>query len=839
MSISKTIAALLAAGALQVQALQITSVSPQGEISRVRQVVAKFDDSAVNFGDPKAPAPLSLSCNDAQATKGTGRWLNDRQWVFDFENDLPPGVRCSLQVVPTFQSPKSQAISGKASYAFSTGGPFVQTVRPSTSQRIDEEQYFVLQLNGPATLASIRDNVWCAVEGLGERVPVKLIEGAERAALLKSLNLDKAASADPLRLATLACNRRLTAASKLQLVYGKGVTTPDGVANSVEKRYTFQVREPFTASFSCERENAQAACLPIRAMRLDFNAPVSRKLLEGIRLKSAKDTLKPVFDAEGDSDNVLSSVNFKPPLAEQTPYTLELPRDFKDASGRPLNNADRFPLKVATGAMPPLAKFAAAPFGIVERFAEPGAKAGDPALLPVTLRNVETALKVQGLVPATGKVSDLQPRTDADIIAWFRKVQRYDDYQIERKVAALEIKGALPKIVDEDNKEYVQSRMLSLLAGQPGVKTLDLPQPASGDPRPFEVVGIPLSPGFHVIEIASQKLGSSLLDERHGASRTMYVRTSALVTNLGVHFKLGRENALAWVTSLDKGAPVAGATVRVSSCGGQEIARAVTNTQGIASFKGLASEPPRCSGEDYRNAYFISARVRSAGPPQASTAPSGGGALREAKSVGAQSDMDSVEDMSFTWSDWHKGIEPWRFNVPTSRDTRPDQRAHTIFDRALLRAGETVSMKHLIRTETSQGFGLTDAVPDKLVVTHTGSGQQYVQPLDWRKTATGGQSAESTFAIPPAAKLGEYQVELRLGSRAIQTGVFRVEEFRLPVLEGRIQPSEKMALVNVKAVPTDVQINYVSSGGAANLPVRVSALLRSKNLSYSDHDAFN
>ncbi len=811
LSIAKTITALLAVTALQAQALQITSVSPQGEISRVRQVVAKFDDSAVTFGDPKAPAPLNLSCNDAQATKGTGRWLNDRQWVFDFENDLPPGVRCSLQVVPTFQSPKNQAISGKASYAFSTGGPFIQTLRPSTYQRIDEEQYFVLQLNGPASLASIRENVWCAAEGLGERVPVKLIEGTERAALLKSLNLDKSAAADPLRFATLACNRRLTAASKVQLVYGKGVATPGGVVNSVEKRYNFQVREPFTASFSCERENAQSSCLPIRAMRLDFNAPVPRKLLEGIRLKSAKDTLKPVFDSEGDSDNVLNSVSFKPPLAEQTPYALELPRDFKDASGRALNNADSFPLKVATGAMPPLAKFAAAPFGIVERFAEPGAKAGDMALLPVTLRNVEAALKVQGLVPAAGKVSDLQPRTDKDIIAWFRKVQRYDNYQVERKLASSDVKSALPKVVDADNKDYVQSRMLSLLAGQPGVKTLDLPQPASGDPRPFEVVGIPLSPGFHVVEIASQKLGASLLDERHGANRTMYVRTSALVTNLGVHFKLGRENALAWVTTLDKGAPVAGATVRVSSCSGEELAKAVTNAQGIANFKGLASEPPRCGGDDGRNAYFVSARHADNG----------------------------IEDMSFTWSDWHRGIEPWRFNVPTSTDIRPDQRAHTIFDRTLLRAGETVSMKHLLRTETSQGFGLADATPDKLVVTHTGSGQQYVQPLDWRKTATGGQSAESTFAIPPAAKLGEYQVELRLGSRAMPTGVFRVEEFRLPVLEGRIQPSEKKALVNVKSVPTDVQINYVSGGGAANLPVRVSALLRGKTLSYSDYDAFN
>ena len=51
----------LAAACLPAQALQIISLSPQGEVSRIRQVVAKFDDSAVNFGDPKAPAPLSLT----------------------------------------------------------------------------------------------------------------------------------------------------------------------------------------------------------------------------------------------------------------------------------------------------------------------------------------------------------------------------------------------------------------------------------------------------------------------------------------------------------------------------------------------------------------------------------------------------------------------------------------------------------------------------------------------------------------------------------------------------------------------------------------------------------
>lgn len=46
----------------------------------------------------------------------------------------------------------------------------------------------------------------------------------------------------------------------------------------------------------------------------------------------------------------------------------------------------------------------------------------------------------------------------------------------------------------------------------------------------------------------------------------MYVRTSALVTNLSVHFKLGRENAAAWVTTLDKGQVVANARIDRWSC---------------------------------------------------------------------------------------------------------------------------------------------------------------------------------------------------------------------------------------------------------------------------------
>ena len=77
-------------------------------------------------------------------------------------------------------------------------------------------------------------------------------------------------------------------------------------------------------------------------------------------------------DNNADGDSVVTELSFKPPFAEQAAFTIELPKNFKDDAGRTPANADSFPLPVATGAMPPLAKFAASPFGIVERFAEPG-----------------------------------------------------------------------------------------------------------------------------------------------------------------------------------------------------------------------------------------------------------------------------------------------------------------------------------------------------------------------------------------------------------------------------------------------------------------------------------
>src|SRR5690606_23118987 len=106
-----------------------------------------------------------------------------------------------------------------------------------------------------------------------------------------------------------------------------------------------------------------------------------------------------------------------------------------------------------------------------------------------------------------------------------------------------------------------------------------------GKGRQFEVVGIPLArPGFYVVELASPALGQALL----GRKATRYVAAGALVTNLSVHFKWGRELSLAWVTALDSGEAVGAADVRVvDSCTGKLLAQGRSDGRGRLAIKGL------------------------------------------------------------------------------------------------------------------------------------------------------------------------------------------------------------------------------------------------------------
>lgn len=807
---------LLAAGAAMVAttgpalAARIDRVQPSGEVDQARQVVVRFSAPVVPLGDAKRPPPVGLRC-DGAAPAGDGRWSDARTWLFDLRSPLPPGSDCVVQALPGWQPAEGGPLeAADTRFTFRTTGPAVVRVQPWPGSTVEEDAHFLLTLTGAATPASVAAHAGCEVEGLGERLPVRIVDGAPRDAVIAATFRGQRRPPDSANLLLLACQRPLPAEARVRLVWGAGIAAARNpkVLTRAPQRFQFSVRPRFAADFSCLRERADAGCLPLQAMTLNFSAPVPRALAQQARLQPAGGgaAIAPKLDEDG-SDTV-QGLRFAAPLPPDTRFTLTLPAGLADDSGRPLANASAFPLAVATGAMPPLAKFAAAPFGIVEL-------EGATAVLPLTLRHVQPDLLGPD-AKARATVKRLDATTpDAELLRWIARVARLHERQLTAQEAGL------PKpqwtetvtLTDDEGRSrrvtrerLVGTRTLSLLAKEAGTTTLTLPPTPRGAAE-TEVIGLPLAgAGYHVVEIASPVLGRALLAHQDA---TMYVRTGVLATRLGVHFKRGAASSLVWVTTLDRGRPVADAQVAVSDCRGRLLWQGRSDAAGLARIDAPLDDGGTrdCLVED---GLFVSARA--------------GG------------------DLSWVFGRWNQGIESWRFNIPTEgpepRADGPALQVHTVFDRTLLRAGETVSMKHFVRRTTLQGLVLPAPAerPATLRITHVGSDESVEQPLSWPAE---GRFALSQWTIPANAKLGLYEVAL-LGAngRALTGGRFRVDGFRVPLVDARLS-APPGPLVAPASLALGAQLTHLSGGGVAKAPVQLSALLRPRPLQFDGWDAYS
>ena len=781
-----------------VAAPAVESFSPQGEVKAVRQATARFATPMVAFGDPRLEAPFAVDC----PVPGKGRWADGRNWVYDFDAELPAGVACRFSLRKGYPTLEGGSLAGGESFAFHTGGPAIQETEPREGRTIDEKQVFILGLDAPVQPETVRRHAACQVKGLAERIPVTLLEGAERKAILaqrkdfltqyyRLMTVDgrslavfgipeqgnrreaflRRADGPDSPLVVLRCQRPLPNGAQISLVWGAGIAVA-GDAPIVTTRaqvLAFRVRPSFEASFNCERLKKDGGCLPMRPMSLNFNAPVKAADARRIRLVDTAGRARAASLGKADAGaDYVSQVSFPAPLPAKTLFKLELPAGLKDDAGRPLVNGDRFPLAVRTDEYPPLAKFAAR-FGIIERPVFPGEK----PLLPVTLRNVEARLPGAAL-QVTGETATA--KDELQVLAWLKRL---------------------------DHKDDTPEGTNSLFEGKQPRRSFILPKP--GGEHDFEVVGIPLpGPGFHVVELSSPRLGAALLDK----PRPYRVPAAALVTNLAVHFKQGRESSLVWVTRLDKGEPVAGAEVAVRDCGGKVHARGKTDGQGrLFIGKALPARDglPACL-QDWDRQYFVTAR--------------------------------QGDDFSFVLSEWNEGLQPWRFNLPQGS---PDDavRAHAVLDRSLFRPGETAHFKVFLRRATRSGFARLDQVPAQtLKLAHVGSDEKFDVPVKWG--ADGAGTAE--WAIPAEARLGTWEIRVNLqgrrGTREAEAGSFRVSNFRVPSMKASLQGAN-LPLVNAEAAELAVQVNYLSGGSAADLPVRLRGQVLPKSVEFPDFEDFS
>ncbi len=525
---------------LAAHAASILEFTPQGEQLEIGQVCAVFSEAMVPTGRPDAPAPFNVQCD----VPGGGRWADERTWVYDLDEPPAAGQGCVFQTRPGLRTHAGEQVGGPAEYRFSAAGPRVLWTMPG-SGRVDENQAFILKLNGQAQTESLLAHVRCEIEGVYEQVGVDLLTGEARRELLNSLLPHQPHDAT---LPVLQCRRTFPSGVKMSLVWGQGVSTPSGQANPSDQRFDYEVRDVFSAQVRCEREHARAGCIPLLPVRVEFTAPVARGLLEKVALQDDKGNAYPPRWSESAADYE-DRVIFPGPFPAGAALKVVLPEGIKDDRDRALANAARFPLSVQIGELPPLIKFAGE-FGILER------KEG--GILPVTLRNLEPGME-KGKDKAAGTAARLRwvrLTDDASILAW------------QKRLRQIEIPAGKP---------LVDPRRLRLLT-EKVADIVDRELPKLHGPQAFEVVGVPLkAPGYYVLEAESRRLGQSLL----GEDAPMYVRAAALVTNLAVHFKWGPKGSLAWVTHLDAGRPVQGAIVAVRDCKGRLLAHGETDREGI------------------------------------------------------------------------------------------------------------------------------------------------------------------------------------------------------------------------------------------------------------------
>lgn len=821
--------------------------SPQGMVKKVRQVTARFSDQVVSFGDPRLVEPFEIICPE----KGHGRWADSKDWVYDFDRDIPAGIICEFALKQDLKTLSGKPFTGQKQFSFSTGGSSIIESYPlEGSHNIDENQIFILKLDAEAQEESVLSHVSCSIEGINEVVRINIIKGEKRERILEQFRQFK----DSPHI-LVQCRQSFPNSANVRLVWGKGIASLTGIKTTGDQALAFKAREPFAAKFRCERENAKADCIPILPMRLDFTAPVPWNVAKKIILKGNSRVYKPEKEAsfaeegeEGESEsetppahneNFVHGVSFNGPFPENTSFVIEPPKNFKDDAGRSLSNRDKFPLTIRTDAYPPLAKFSAR-FGIIELKAD--------ATLPVTLRNLEPEVKTKMLKVEKGK-EGIVDKAKEGLLEKAVKIGEAagsimpGSLKGKNQEVVEGLKGRLHKIrMDREEKviEWLKriassGRESTIFKGDSRIKEFAVPKP--GGSKAFEVVGIPLKdPGFYVVEMESRILGSSLLGEQ----KSMFVPTAALITNLSAHFKWGRESSLVWVTSLDKAETVKDASVTIRDCNGKVLWKGKTDENGIARIRKklpLMKELPYCS---------INMNYREATPALQHI---GGGLFIFAA---------TSKDMTFVHSSWDEGIEPWRYNLPPAEYSGPII-AHTVFDRSLVRAGETVHMKHIIRKHTMSGFSLlTDSeLPKTISIQHRGSDQRYEFPLKWDKKGI----AETEWRIPKEVKLGHYSVLLlRKASVKPQSrtavggysegdeeyfqadgwnsGHFRVEEFRVPLMKAIILPP-KEPLINAKEAELDLLLAYLSGGGAGSAGVKLRSQIQPKHVHFEDYDGFS
>ncbi len=217
------------------------------------------------------------------------------------------------------------------------------------------------------------------------------------------------------------------------------------------------------------------------------------------------------------------------------------------------------------------------------------------------------------------------------------------------------------------------------------------------------------------------------------------------VTNLGLSVKDSPLNTLVFVTALDTGLPVEGASVEIRKLDNSVFWKGTTDKDGIA----MAPDT----------------KIRS----------DKGGYWQPQFLVISQKGQDT----GYLVSDWNEGIRSWDFSIPFgSGEDKPLLRGTVFADRGVYKLGEEVHLKAILRSDAPNGMALfPKGAKAKITIKDSRDDERDKRTLPLLEWG----SCDWVFTIPAEAPLGGYSVTAEIdGQHGVAYGRFLVAAYRKP-----------------------------------------------------------
>ncbi|GAB4569244.1 MAG: hypothetical protein Kow0077_01450 [Anaerolineae bacterium] len=271
-----------------------------------------------------------------------------------------------------------------------------------------------------------------------------------------------------------------------------------------------------------------------------------------------------------------------------------------------------------------------------------------------------------------------------------------------------------------------------------------------------------------------------------------------IVATANVSLKFSTDTVMAWVTDLQTGAPVVGVPVQFYDRNFVEIARGITDADGLATASIARLE------NLYEYLYAV---------------------------------VNAPEAFGFAVSDWTWGIEPYDFNQNT--DYFPsDLRGYLYTDRPIYRPGQPVYFRGVLRARDDVTYTPPpySQVPVRVEDNRGETVFEAVLPLTRYGTFSG------QFDLAEDASLGYYQIIAQMdeeepyGPRNFSVA-FGVAEYRAPEFQVTVTP-EAPEVVQGETIRVMVEGKYFFGGAVSNADVTYTVLSQDYFFNYTGLERF-